>query len=165
MKSEGFFYVSGYRREKTLKKQLTKTLTEALRTYKNSHRTHPNLQKLSKTLTGKATICQDLEKKLSKLSKNSQKLSLTRKCLKQSYLCLRRSLNKGTQMSRFRKTLKKLSKTLKKTAIFGQKLSKTLKKGAKLYIKLSKTSRGHWNFSDAILQPRNPRGHGVSKTT
>ena len=54
-------------------------------------------------------------------------------------------------MSRFRKTLKKLSKTLKKTAIFGQKLSKTLKKGAKLYIKLSKTSRGHWNFSDAFF--------------
>ena len=106
--------------------------------------------------------------------KNSQKtlkkLSIACKCLKQSYLCLRRSLDKGTQMSRFRKTLKKLSKTLKKTAIFGQKLSKTLKKGAKLYIKLSKTSRGHWNFSDAffvslILQPRNPRGHGVSKTT
>ena len=121
--------------QKTLKntQKLTKTLTEALRTYKNSHRTRPNLQKLSQTLT------------------NSQKLSIACKCLKQSYLCLRRSLDKGTQMSRFRKTLKKLSKTLKKTAIFGQKLSKTLKKGAKLYIKLSKTSRGHWNFSDALF--------------
>ena len=65
----------GIEEKKTLKntQKLTKTLTEALRTYKNSHRTHPNLQKLSKTLTGKAVFCQDLEKKLSKPSKNSQK--------------------------------------------------------------------------------------------
>ena len=59
---------------------------------------------------------------------------------------------------------------LPKTAFFRQIFSPKGLKRAKSYLKNSQFAPGHWNFSDAffvslILQPRNPRGHGESKTT
>ena len=140
MKSEGFFYVSGYRREKTLKK-LSKNSQKHPKTYKNSHRGPPNLQKLSqdpseltKTLKnshGKSRVLSRFRKKLSKPSKNSQKT------LKNSHLLVS-AWNRVTFAYAVPLTRELKCQDLEKLSKNSQKLSKKPPFSAKNSQKLSK---------------------------